>query len=630
VTRTAATPPPDGTPGPYARALEVAIEAARSAAAHLAAEFARPGGPRGQDDKCPADDEAEVLIRERLLAAFPLHGFVAEEDRSADRPPADEERHAWVVDPNDGTKDFRRGRRGAAVSIGLLRDGLPVLGVVLAHTAPTGGEDLVTWAEGAGPVRRNGLAVAAAAAHPALGPGDVILVSSAAEAWPLVNALILSPARFRPTTSIAYRLALVAAGEATGACSFQPLDGHDVAAGQALLRGAGLALHDAAGQEVRHQAAGRSSIGPVVAGSQAVARELAARLARRLQAGPQEPMALELCPPRAGQPAADVALLRRAQGALLGQLCGDALGSLVEFQRPDEIAEDFPDGVRELMDGGTWNLIAGQPTDDSELALALARALVRRGGFDATDVARAYAAWYESRPFDIGHTTRAALSAAAAAWRAGQDPAAAARAAARPESRANGALMRIAPLGLHGHAHPTADVMAWARVDAALTHPHPTCQDASARVAAVVAQGVAAGGTPDELCDFALSLARRERLAPEIVEALERAERARPDYVTHQGLVTVALQNAFYQLRHASPEEALVDTVRQGGDTDTNAAIAGALQGAVHGVHALPLRWRSAVLSCFPVAGAPGVHRPRPSSCWGVDALTLAERLVAG
>jgi len=63
----------------------------------------------------------------------------------------------------------------------------------------------------------------------------------------------------------------------------------------------------------------------------------------------------------------------QAQGCLLCQLAGDALGSLVEFQSPDEIRRGYPDGVRELADGGTWNTIAGQPTDDSEMALILAR-----------------------------------------------------------------------------------------------------------------------------------------------------------------------------------------------------------------------------------------------------------------
>jgi len=61
--------------------------------------------------------------------------------------------------------------------------------------------------------------------------------------------------------------------------------------------------------------------------------------------------------------------LERAQGCLLGQLAGDALGSLVEFQTPEQIRQEYPNGVRELADGGPWNTIAGQPTDDSEMAL---------------------------------------------------------------------------------------------------------------------------------------------------------------------------------------------------------------------------------------------------------------------
>jgi ADP-ribosylglycohydrolase/fructose-1,6-bisphosphatase/inositol monophosphatase family enzyme len=614
----------------YRRELETAVAAAQAAGAHLAAEFARPGGPRGVDDKCPADDEAEALIRARLLGAFPDYGFVAEEEPEQDRAPADPERHAWIVDPNDGTRAFRQGRRGASVSIGLLRDGRPVLGVVLAHSAPLGGEELFCWAEGTGPVRRDGVPVALAARQHGLAGNDVVLVSMAAEHYPLANASLFSPARFRPSASIAYRLALVACGEAAGTVSLQPLVGHDVAAGQALLIGSGLSLVDLAGRPITHLAAGRSPIGPVAAGAAAVARDLIARLAQRPLRPASEPHGHQLCRPLPGHAATDVAQLRRAQGALLGQLCGDALGSLVEFQSEEEILEDYPEGVRDLQDGGTWNLMAGQPTDDSELAMALARALVRRGTYDEGEVAAAYAAWCDSHPFDIGHTTRAALSPAALALRAGGSPAEAARGAARQESKANGALMRIAPLGIFGHAHPPAQVAAWARADATLTHPHPVCQDASALQAVAIARAVALGGTPAEVADFALDWARAERLHPEVVAALEAARTGRPDFETHQGLVTVALQNAHYQLRHATPEHALVDTVRRGGDTDTNAAIAGALLGAVHGVLALPARWRTAVLTCVPVVGAPGVKRPRPAAYWAVDALVVAERLLAG
>jgi ADP-ribosyl-[dinitrogen reductase] hydrolase len=627
------TAPPAGgclpPPGGYERPLAVAVEAARLAGRLLAAEFHRPAGPRGGGDKCPADVEAEETVRRVLLEAFPDFGFIAEETPDRDLPPRDAGRHVWVVDPNDGTRYFLRGRRGASTSIGLLRDGAPVLGVVLAHTAPHGGEDLVSWAEGLGPVRRNGEPVVIRRAGAVLFPGAVVLVSPSAEEHPLTTALALAPGRFRPMASIAYRLALVAAGEADAAISLQPLDGHDVVAGHALLLGAGLTLVDAAGEAVRYRPAGRTRIGPVAGGGEALAAELAERLSRR-----HAPMAgggtAALVETHPGRSCADQPLLRRAQGALLGQICGDALGSLVEFESEEEIAEDYPDGVRELVDGGTWNLLAGQPTDDSELALALARSLIRHGRFEAGEAARAYTDWFESHPFDVGHTTRAALAAASAARRDGRDLAEAARAAARPESRANGSLMRVSPLGIFGHRLAPAELAALAREDARLTHPHPVCADAGAVFTATLARAVARGGTPAELADWALAFAREQRLHQEVIEALLVSTRHRPDYATSQGLVTVALQNAFFQLRHAAPEEALVDTVRRGGDTDTNAAIAGALLGAVHGVHGLPLRWRNAVLSCVPVEGMPGCHRPRPPSCWAVDALVVAERLLAG
>lgn len=71
-------------------------------------------------------------------------------------------------------------------------------------------------------------------------------------------------------------------------------------------------------------------------------------------------------------------VLDRAQGCLLGQFSGDSLGSLVEFMSPGKIRVQYPDGIKELQSGGTWNTIAGQPTDDSEMALALTRALLAK------------------------------------------------------------------------------------------------------------------------------------------------------------------------------------------------------------------------------------------------------------
>jgi ADP-ribosylglycohydrolase len=95
------------------------------------------------------------------------------------------------------------------------------------------------------------------------------------------------------------------------------------------------------------------------------------------------------------------------------------------------------------------------------------------------------------------------------------------------------------------------------------------------------------------------------------------------------GWVLIALQNAFYQLLHApNVEEGVVDTVMRGGDTDTTAAIAGALLGAVHGLQGVPQRWVDTLLSCRPQPGTATAH-PRPPEFWPVDALELAEALLA-
>ena len=73
----------------------------------------------------------------------------------------------------------------------------------------------------------------------------------------------------------------------------------------------------------------------------------------------------------------DKQIIHRAEGCLLGQLVGDSLGALVEFKTAEEILRLYPHGVRNLADGGVWNTLAWQPTDDSEMALALARSLVK-------------------------------------------------------------------------------------------------------------------------------------------------------------------------------------------------------------------------------------------------------------
>jgi ADP-ribosylglycohydrolase len=201
-----------------------------------------------------------------------------------------------------------------------------------------------------------------------------------------------------------------------------------------------------------------------------------------------------------------------------------------------------------------------------------------------------------------------------------------------PESQANGALMRISPLGIFGAGCELAQVGEWARQDAEITHPHRVCQEANALFAMGISFSIRNGPSPIELYSKIASLAEEMDVTEPVYEAIRGAEEGPlSDFLSQQGWVLIAFRNALWQLLNAkSTEEDVIDTVMRGGDTDTNAAICGALLGAVHGRQSIPSQWINMVLTCRPSADSGPVVHPRPECFWPVDALTLAERLVRG
>jgi ADP-ribosyl-[dinitrogen reductase] hydrolase len=582
--------------------LATAIECARAAGAILLADFHRPFGPRGAGDKADADVEAEREIRRRLRHAYPDWSYRGEETGvELERPNAP----VWVVDPNDGTRDYLQGRRGSAVSIALVAEGRPVLGVVFAFGYPDGEGDLFSWAEGCGPPRRNGEPVETSPPD-RLDADHTVLVSSSADRDPETNLRCVAPGRFRTMPSVAHRLALVAVGEAAATSSLYAPCAWDYAGGHALLRGAGGELVDENGAPIAYTETAESQVQAAFGGSPAVVGELCRRPWSQMLTGASRG---EMSP-EPGHCIADTALLSRAHGCLLGQLAGDALGSLVEFLEGPAVAKAYPDGPRLLADGGTWETLAGQPTDDSEMAIALARSILGRGGYESPAAFEAYRAWRDSGPFDIGQATQAGLMGLPLA-----------------DSEANGSVMRVSPLAIFAHAQPAFEVAELARGDSRLTHPHAHPTDGAGALAVAIAHAVAHGDGPRAAYDAARRWAEREASSA-VRDCLDAAASAAPACDgADSGRVTVTLQNAFYELLHApSLEAGVVATVRRGGDTDTNGAVAGALLGACHGRRSVPDQWRLAILSCrpHPFRG----RRPRPRIYWPVDVLEIAERLL--
>jgi ADP-ribosylglycohydrolase/fructose-1,6-bisphosphatase/inositol monophosphatase family enzyme len=603
------------TPHPDLPVLcDAVIAAAEAAGRRIAAEFAQPQGPRGRGSHADVDDEIEAELRERLLGLMPAR-WCGEESGVAAGPGG---AYCWLVDPHDGTSAFLEGRQGSAVAVALLRDGVPVLGVVHAPRSPDRGADTIAWAEGRDHLLRNGAPVAPALAGRSLSAGDIVFLSQAAAEWPAGNARAVAPARFVALPSIAYRLARVAAGDGIAAVSLNGPCGWDYAAGHALIRGAGGVLLDQAGAEVAYTVDGASSTHYCFGGAAPAARALVARDWRKVRDGQRLAPRIALAWPRASGAALD-----RAVGCLMGQVAGDSLGSLVEFAPPDEIASRYPGGVRDLADGGTWDTIAGQPTDDSELALALARCLADRQDWSAEAIAAAYGDWYASRPFDIGGTTRRALSAAA---RAASAKAAAAQRAADPGSQSNGALMRCSPIGIW--ARDPAEAAAAGRADASLSHPHSVCQAASAAFTAAICCGIQGGDRQAMLAAAEAATAEPEAAALRAALARARQGEGPVDFVRQQGWVVLAFHNAFRHLAAGTAlERAVIETVAQGGDTDTNAAICGALIGATQGRAAIPPRWSAPILACRTLAEADIAH-PRHPGYWPDDVAELAEALL--
>ena len=244
------------------------------------------------------------------------------------------------------------------------------------------------------------------------------------------------------------------------------------------------------------------------------------------------------------------------------------------------------------------------------MALALARSLVRIGAFSIDDIRASYVRWYESGPFDMGRATECGL-----------------RGNPILDSQANGALMRVSPLGIFGWRIKPQALAKLAADDASVTHPNRICQQVNGLYATAIGEVIREGLAPKAVYDRMVARATQWKVDDAIEERIEQAKTRRPPEYYHQmGWVLTAFQNAIYELLHAPLlEEGVIATVQCGGDTDTNGAICGALLGAVYGREAVPKQWVERIVDCRPTLET---TQPRPKEYWPDDVLRLAEQLV--
>jgi myo-inositol-1(or 4)-monophosphatase len=223
-------------------------EAGRIAAARCGGSFRRwekaPGNP-----VCDIDLEVDTFLRERLLELDPEAGWLSEE--TVDRSDRIERRRLWIVDPIDGTRDYLRGRSGWAVSVALVEDRRPVLGIL---DAPMRGEH---WTAEIGKgAWRNGERLRVSGRTSLAGsrvPTDQLAAADA--------DLVIVP---KPN-SIALRMALVAAGEADLVATMKWGFEWDIAAAAAIAAEAGATVTGALGQPLAFNTALGNAFGVLVA-----------------------------------------------------------------------------------------------------------------------------------------------------------------------------------------------------------------------------------------------------------------------------------------------------------------------------------------------------------------------------
>lgn len=245
-------------PGPEA-ARALLIEAARAGAEEAMRHFGK--APRvwdkgdGQGPVSAADLAVDALLRERLLAARPDHGWLSEETPDTGRRMGHE--RCFIVDPIDGTTSFLRGRDGWSISLALVERGEPVAGVVMmpatgrVYSAARGGG---AWCDGE-PMR-----LAAPASRPSIAIPRNQLGS---EYWP-DGADWLAPA---PGGALSLRLTRLAEGDVEGTVTFRPVWEWDVAAGVVIAQEAGAVLSDRTGGALRFNSASARLDGLIAAGA---------------------------------------------------------------------------------------------------------------------------------------------------------------------------------------------------------------------------------------------------------------------------------------------------------------------------------------------------------------------------
>ena len=271
----------------------------------------------------------------------------------------------------------------------------------------------------------------------------------------------------------------------------------------------------------------------------------------------------------------------RIAGCLWGQAIGDALGLGTEFMSRDEVKQNYPDGLSKYSQIGAES---GRWTDDTDMMLCIARAIISDKRIEPKTVVQNFKEWYNSSPIDIGATTAIILSLfeydespyeiAQMMWeRTGRNNA------------ANGGVMRTSIVGLWNE-----NVAENAERICRLTHADPRCIGSCVIISELINSLV----WQDMELSYVELLQIGDKYDSRIKPYLERArngllEDFELDDEQTMGYTLKTMGCAIWCLYHVTSfKDGLLKVVNAGGDADTNAAVTCAVLGAKYGKKGIP------------------------------------------
>lgn len=281
----------------------------------------------------------------------------------------------------------------------------------------------------------------------------------------------------------------------------------------------------------------------------------------------------------------------KIKGTLFGQAIGDALGLGTEFMTKEEVQKYYPqdltnysqiiqDSHRQRWEKGDW-------TDDTEMMLCIAKAMIEDKDIKLSTIARKFKDWYNDNPLGIGNNIFKVLSlrdytdapqrAAEIVWKLSKET-----------SAANGAVMRTSVIGLWKD-----DTEKHAAEVCKLTHYDPRCIGSCVIIAQLINNLV--------YKNQALSLQQLieigdkydDRIRASLIKASEYEDISLLTLDdSSMGYTLNTLSAATWCLFHSkSFEDGLLSVVNAGGDADTNAAVACSLLGAQYGYSSIPTKY---------------------------------------